>query len=52
MPLSDGEVRVGTTPPEQIFKLVPKGNVGVMFGFTVTVKLVGLAQRPAVGVNV
>jgi hypothetical protein len=30
--------KVGTTPPAQIVELVPKLNVGVIFGLTVTVK--------------
>jgi hypothetical protein len=43
---------VGTVPPEQIANAVPKLNVGVMFGFTVTVNVAGTAHCPAVGVNV
>jgi hypothetical protein len=31
---------------------VPKLNVGVMFGFTVTVNVAVVAHCPAVGVNV
>jgi hypothetical protein len=42
----------GTAVPEQIVRVLPKLNVGVMFGFTVTVNVVGTAQSPAVGVNV
>ena len=42
----------GTVPPAQIVNDVPKLNAGVMFGFTVTVKVVGFAHKPAVGVNV
>ena len=42
----------GTVPPAHIFNDVPKLNVGVMFGATVTVKVVGNAHWPAVGVNV
>ena len=34
----------GTDPPEQIVSVVPKLNVGVMFGATVTVKVVGNAH--------
>ena len=41
----------GTVPPEQIVSVVPKLNVGVMFGLTVTVKVNVVAQVPAVGVN-
>ena len=43
---------VGTVPPEHTVSVVPKLNVGVMFGFTVTVKVVVVAHSPAVGVNV
>ena len=43
---------VGTVPPAQIVRLVPKPNAGVMFGFTVTVRVVGRAHNPAAGVNV
>jgi hypothetical protein len=44
--------KAGTVPPEQILSVVPKLNVGVMFGATVTVNVVGNAHWPAVGVNV
>lgn len=43
---------VGTVPPAQIVRLVPKLNAGVIFGLTVTVKVVGKAHKPAAGVNV
>ena len=42
----------GTVPPAQMVKVVPKLKVGVMFGATVTVKVVVVAHNPAVGVNV
>jgi hypothetical protein len=42
----------GTVPPEQIVKEVPKLNVGVTFGFTVTENVAGTAHAPAAGVNV
>ena len=42
----------GTVPPPHIVSVVPKLNVGVMLGFTVTVNVTGNAQTPAVGVNV
>ena len=42
----------GTDPPAQIVRVVPKLNVGVIFGLTVTVKLNGKAHCPAVGVKV
>ena len=45
-------VKGGTVPPSQILNVVPKLNVGVMFGATVTVKVVGLAHSPGLGVNV
>ena len=41
----------GTDPPAQIVRF-PKGKVGITFGLTVTVKVVGNAHNPAVGVNV
>jgi hypothetical protein len=44
--------KVGTDPPAQMVRFVPKLNVGVMFGFTVTVNVVGFAHCPAVGVKV
>jgi hypothetical protein len=43
---------VGTVPPEQIARAVPKLNAGVMFGFTVTVNVAVVAHCPAVGVKV
>ncbi len=52
MPLVDVVGNKGTDPPEQMVSVVPKLNVGVMFGATVTVNVVGLAHKPVVGVNV
>jgi len=52
IPLLDVVGNNGTVPPEQMVSVVPKLKVGVMFGFTVTVKVVVVAQSPAVGVNV
>lgn len=52
MPLVDVVGSVGTVPPEQIVSAVPKLNVGVTFGFTVTVNVVVVAHNPDVGVNV
>ena len=52
MPLPEVVGNVGTVPPAQIVSVVPKLNVGVMLGFTVTLKVVGSAHRPAVGVKV
>ena len=43
---------VGTVPPEHIVSVVPKLNVGVTLGVTITVNVTGKAQTPAVGVNV
>ena len=44
IPLADVPGNAGTVPPAQIDKLVPKLNVGVTIGFTVTVKLVVVAH--------
>ena len=52
IPLDDVLINAGTLPPAQIVRPVPKGNVGVIFGLTVTVKVVGSAQILAAGVNV
>ena len=52
IPLSETEGNVGTEAPEQIFIEVPKLNTGVALGLTVTSNITGMAQRPAVGVNV
>jgi len=52
IPLVDVVGNVGTVPPEHIVNVVPKLNVGVTIGFTVTVNVVVVAQSPAVGVNV
>jgi hypothetical protein len=42
----------GTVAPAQIVNPDPILKVGIVFGVTVTVKLVGAAHDPAVGVNV
>ena len=52
IPLSDVLSNAGTVPPAQIVSDVPKLNVGVIFGFTITVNVVGVAHNPAVGVKV
>jgi hypothetical protein len=52
MLLSDVVGNVGTVPPAHIVRDVPKLNVGVMLGVTVTVNVVGITQLPDVGVNV
>ena len=44
--------KAGTVPPAQIVSEVPKSNVGVMFGATVTVNVVLVAHCPPEGVNV
>jgi hypothetical protein len=38
IPFVDVPGKAGTPPPEQILSAVPKENVGVIFGFTVTAK--------------
>ena len=52
MPLSDVVGNAGTVAPAQIVSDVPKLNVGISLGVTVTVNVVLVAQSPAVGVNV
>ena len=44
IPLSDVPGKVGTVPFSQMVSVVPKAKVGVMFGLTVTVKVVGNAH--------
>ena len=51
IPFCDEIGKVGTPAPEQIDKPVPKTKVGVKFGLTVTLKVVGVAHWPADGVN-
>ena len=51
-PFVDVVGSVGTVPPAQMVSVVPNENVGVMFGFTVTVYVVVVAHTPAVGVKV
>ena len=52
IPFCDVEGSDGTVPPAQIVRLVPKLNVGVMFGLTVTANDVVVAHCPGSGVNV
>ena len=52
MPLVDVRGNVGAVLAEQIVSDTPKSNVGVTFGFTVTVNVAVVAHNPAVGVNV
>ena len=44
--------KTGTVPPAQMFNVVPKLNVGIIFWVTVTTKVVVVAHCPASGVNV
>ena len=44
--------KAGTVPPAQTVRLVPKLNVGVILGLTVTENVVPVAHCPAPGVNV
>jgi hypothetical protein len=50
--LPDVAGNAGTALPAQMVSVVPKVNVGVMFGLTVTVNVVPLAHWPPAGVNV
>ena len=50
--LSDVVGNAGAFPPSQIVNAVPKPKVGITIGLTVTVKVVGNAHNPAVGVKV
>ena len=52
MLLVDELGKEGTVPPAQMVSVVPKLNVGVMFGATVTEKVTGGEHNPADGVNV
>jgi hypothetical protein len=52
IPFDDVPGNDGTEPPAQIDRDVPKANVGLMFGLTVTVNVVETAHCPADGVNV
>ena len=52
IPLVDTFAKAGTVPPAQIVSEVPKLNVGVMFGLTVTLRVKGRAHIPAAGVKV
>ena len=52
IPLVDALFRTGTVPPSHTDNVVPKPNVGVRFGLTVTVNVNVVAQIPADGVKV
>lgn len=52
IPLTEVAGNTGAVLPEHNNMDVPKENVGVIFGLTVTVKVTGIAQIPDTGVNV
>lgn len=52
IPLEEDPGSAGALAPEQSVSVVPKLNVGVTIGFTVTVNVAVVAHCPAVGVNV
>lgn len=52
IPLLDVVGNVGAVVPAQNVVLVPKLNVGVMFGLTVTLNVVPVAHCTPPGVNV
>ena len=52
IPLIDVAGSVGTTPPSQMVRLVPKLKVGVILGRTVTLKLALLTHCPGFAVKV
>ena len=52
IPLPDVAGSDGTVPPAHMVREVPKLNVGVILGLTVTVNVVPVAHCPGEGVNV
>ena len=52
IPLSEIEGRAGTLAPAQTERAVPKENVGIVFGLTVTFSVKTVAHCPGSGVNV
>ena len=44
IPFCDVPGNTGTDPPAQMVNVVPKLNVGVIFGLTVTVNVMGTAH--------
>ena len=52
IPFVDVAGKIGTAAPEHMDEEVPKVNVGVIFGLTVTVNVKGVAHSPLLGVNV
>lgn len=51
IPLDEVAGKVTTAAPSQIVVLVPKGKVGVIFGFTVTLNVVPVTHPAEVAVN-
>ena len=51
IPFVEVDGNTATLLPAHIVAAVPKVNVGVMLGFTVTTKVVVVAHDPASGVN-
>ena len=52
IPSIEVPAKMGTVPPLQIARTVPKLNVGTIFGLTVTVSCADVAHCPGSGVNV
>ena len=52
IPFEDVFGKVGTVPPAQIVRDVPKLNVGVTLGKIVIDLVIGIPHCPGVGVNV
>ena len=52
MPLSDVRGKGGTVAPAQMVVSVPKLNVGIILGVTVTVSVMRVSQDPGFGVKV
>jgi hypothetical protein len=52
IPLVDVVDNVGAASPAHMFAVVPKLKTGVIFGFTVTVNVAGVAHCPASGVKI
>ena len=52
MPLLEVPGNVGTEAPAHMVSSVPKEKEGIIFWFTVTVKVAGTAHNPEAGVKV
>lgn len=52
IPLLEVPGKVGTVLPAQMVSVLPKLNTGIVFGVTVTLRVVATAHCPAVGVKV